>query len=76
MNRKFEYKIYYEATPEIIELLSINVFPKIETVYEGLELKINQYESYRIIYIDKYNELIEEEIDSLSCLTPISAEKE
>lgn len=71
MSRKFEFKQYYSGKPEVIELLSINVFPKIETNYEGLELKINQYEEYRIIFIDEYNELREESIDSLSCLKPL-----
>ena len=71
METKFEYKKYYGNKPELIKLLSINVVPRIETEYDGLELKINQYDSYRIIYVDKFNELIEDEVDSLNCLKPI-----
>jgi hypothetical protein len=65
MNRKFKYCPKYKYEYEVIELLSINVVPKIELYYEGLELKIVQQDTYRIIFIDKYNEIIEEELDRL-----------
>jgi len=72
MNRKFEYRRYSTSPSETIELLSINVFPKIKLEYVGLELKIIQEDVYKIIFIDKYDELIEEEIDSLASLKPIN----
>lgn len=71
MHRKFKYCPKYKYEYEVIELLSINVVPKIELYYEGLELKVIQQDTYRIIFIDKYNEIIKEEINELSELKVI-----
>ena len=72
MNRKFEYRAKYRTITENIELLSINVVPELKLEYKGLELQISQETIYRIIFIDEYDELREEELESLADLTPIS----
>ena len=72
MNRKFEYRAKYRTATENIELLSINVVPELKLEYKGLELQISQETVYRIIFIDEYNELREEELESLADLTPLS----
>jgi hypothetical protein len=72
MNKKFEYKVRYRTASEEIELLSINVVPELKLEYRGLELQINQKDTYRIIFIDKSNELREEELESLADLTPLN----
>ena len=72
MNKKFEYRAKYRTTTENIELLSINVVPELKLEYKGLELQISQETIYRIIFIDEYNEVREEELESLADLTPLS----